>query len=531
MPTRAYVNVSLIEIGLSFLEGLALIVSPCILPVLPLVLAGSVEGGRQRPFGIILGFISAFTLFALLSRQLVIAFHINLDYIKYASLGLLALFGLVLLSDKLSQKFSILTQRFASMGSKLSVNTQKGFGSGILIGMLIGLVWTPCAGPILAAVLVQIIRQQSDLVAGTLIAAFALGTGLPMLIISILGRKMVGNLGFFTRHAERVKKTLGAIILLAVVFIASGVNLQTWESEKEEMFNTTQDRIINPLLRSYPAPEFSGIYTWFNSQPLTMASLKGKIVLVDFWTYSCINCIRTLPFLIDWDRKYRDQGLMIIGIHAPEFEFEKNPDNVKSAILAHHIKYPVALDNNLDTWSNFNNIYWPAHYLIDREGRVVYTHFGEGEYGITENNIRFLLGLNNIPTKPESAVSTLTQTPETYLGSARSSHYSVDPDLLPSDHWSLLGKWRVEDERIIAEEEGAKLRLNFNAGKVFLVMGAPKGKPIKVDISLNGKAVGNLTVDQHKLYTLIDQHNIKQGILEITVNSPGLEAYAFTFGK
>ncbi|WP_419420114.1 cytochrome c biogenesis protein DipZ [Legionella sp. D16C41] len=525
-------SISLVEIGLSFLEGLALIASPCILPVLPLVLAGSVEGGRKRPFGIIVGFVVAFTLFALLSRQLVATLHLNLDYIKYASLLLLALFGLILLSKKLSLKFSLLTQRFANMGSNLSTNAKEGFFSGLFIGVLIGLVWTPCAGPILAAVLVQIIRQQSDLQAFFLIASFAVGAGIPMLVIALLGRKIVGKLGFFTRHAETIRKAFGVIILLAVILIASGVDIQSWLEEKREVpIASTQNSLIDPLSKPYQAPEFPINGVWINSPPLTMAKLKGKVVLIDFWTYSCINCIRTLPFLTNWDSKYRDKGLVIIGVHAPEFEFEKNKKNVENAIATYHINYPVVLDNNLDIWTNFNNRYWPAHYLIDQKGRIIYTHFGEGDYGITENNIRTLLSLNKMTMAPDAVVYSALQTPETYLGSARQSNFSTGLEPLPLNHWRLLGKWRIEEERIVAEEAGAKLQLHFNAGKVFLVMGAPKGKPVEITIKLNGKLVGKLLIDQHKLYTLINQQGLKQGLLEITATAPRLEAYAFTFGE
>ena len=524
-------SISLIEIGLLFLEGVALIASPCILPVLPLVLAGSVEGGRQRPFGIIIGFVGAFTLFALLSRQLVIAFHVDLDYIKYVSLVFLLLFGLILVSKKWSLKFSALTQRFANMGGYLSANAKEGFGSGLLIGMLIGLVWTPCAGPILAAVLVQVIRQESDLQVLFLMVAFSFGVGLPMLAISLVGRSLIGKLRFFTRHAEAMRKTLGGVIILAVVLIASGVDVQSWGWKKEGPTVSTYKGLINAIVRPYPAPEFSGIEAWINSPPLAMASLKGKVVLIDFWTYSCINCIRTLPFMIDLDRKYRDKGLIIVGVHAPEFEFEKDHENVKNAVAAHQIAYPVALDNHLDTWTTFNNSYWPAHYLIDQNGRIVYIHFGEGDDGVTENNIRFLLGLNKIALLPKAGVSSATQTPETYLGSSRASHFSSDFQSLPLDHWGLSGKWRIENERIVSEEAGATLRLHFTAGKVFLVMGAPKEKPVKVNMILNGNPAGQITIDQHKLYTIIEQKRSQQGLLEITADAPGLEAYAFTFGE
>jgi cytochrome c biogenesis protein CcdA/thiol-disulfide isomerase/thioredoxin len=386
----------IVEVGLSFGEGLALIASPCILPVLPLVLSASVEGGKKRPIGIIVGFVLAFTAFAMLSRWLVSALGLNLDVIKYGSLVFLALFGVVLLSEKLSAWFGVLTQRFANAGNDLSRNARDGFVSGIFIGVMIGLVWTPCAGPILAAALVQIIRQQSNLQALILVAAFAIGAGVPMLIISLTGRKIMSKFRFFTMYAEGIRKTFGVIILLAVAFIASGIDPQALFTGKgiTNIANAQPSGLIDAVPNPYKAPEFSGIEAWLNSKPLTMAQLKGKVVLIDFWTYSCINCARTLPYITQWDREYRDKGLVIIGVHAPEFEFEKNRANVEAAIAAHHIGYPVAMDNRLDTWTAYNNSYWPALYLIDQQGRVVYTHFGEGNYAETENNIRHLLGLN-----------------------------------------------------------------------------------------------------------------------------------------
>ena len=264
--------------------------------------------------------------------------------------------------------------------------------------------------------------------------------------------------------------------------------------------------------------------------------------------------MRTLPHITQWDRKYRDKGLVIIGVSAPEFEFEKNKANVEAAVAAHDIAYPVALDNQLDTWTNFKNRYWPAHYLIDKDGKVVYTHFGEGEYNVTENNIRFLLGLDKIASSPsETAASSRGQTPETYLGNNRASHFSSPekigddmqtyslPESLPVDHWALSGKWRIEGERIVAQEAGAKLRFHFNAGKVFLVLGTPEGQSVEATITLNGEAPANasgkdaqggkLTIDRHTLYELIDQPTARDGMLEITAQTPGLEAYAFTFGN
>ncbi len=542
-----------IEIGLSFIEGIALIASPCILPVLPLVLGASVDGGRKRPFGIIVGFVFAFTAFAMLSRKLVAILDIDLDFIKHGSLIFLALFGLVLLSERLSAIFSRATQRFASAGSNITANSKDGFFSGIFIGMLIGLIWTPCAGPILAAALVQIIRQESDIQAFFLVGAFAFGAGVPMLIISLTGRKIMSKLGFLTHHADTMRKVFGVVILLAVGFIASGVDAQSFFT-KNETTSTASGLLEDALPNPYPAPEFSGIQEWLNSNPLTMQELKGKVVLIDFWTYSCINCVRTLPYITQWDRTYRDKGLVIIGVHAPEFAFEKDIGNVKNALSDHNIEYPVAIDNKLDTWTAFKNRYWPAHYLINQEGKVVYTHFGEGHYAETENNIRHLLGLDaKAQAEPEVRLFSKGQTPETYLGTDRATNFSSPeklapssttfslPKFLPADHWALSGKWQVEHERIIAKALGAKLQINFTAGKVFLVLGTNTGKPIQATIILNGEPLaasqgkdapgGILTVKNHTLYELARQPSTQNGLLEITASEPGLEAYAFTFGN
>jgi thiol-disulfide isomerase/thioredoxin len=313
--------------------------------------------------------------------------------------------------------------------------------------------------------------------------------------------------------------------------------------------------LTHALEQPYAAPELGGITDWINSAPLRLADWRGKVVLVDFWTYSCINCLRTLPYITAWYDKYHAQGLEIIGIHAPEFAFEKKLENVQKAVKRFGIHYPVALDNDLTSWGNFKNLYWPAHYLIDRQGRVVATHFGEGNYDVTENNIRALLGATEpAPLVAAASVSTPQQTPETYLGYGRAERNDnagalhedvvatyVFPTPLPLHHWALQGGWHAHGEFIQSMKIGAALRLHFSARKVFLVLGAATGTPITVHIMLNGKPVlnadgvdvkdGVLTVAHEMLYTLVDQGSAQDGMLEIQADAPGLQAYAFTFGN
>ncbi len=337
----------------------------------------------------------------------------------------------------------------------------------------------------------------------------------------------------------------GGFILIFASFVFILFNsLEKEDTDRMEV----KPNISNP----YKAPEIRGIETWINSEPLTLESLKGQVVLIDFWTYSCINCIRSIPFINGWYEKYKDEGLVVIGVHAPEFAFEKLPENVKKAVNDFGVEYPVALDNDFKTWRAYENRYWPAHYFIDREGNVVHTHFGEGEYDNSEMIIQQLLGLDDIKSDLDVEVPiTRSQTPETYLGFERIDQFAnlnelieneiVDFSLsqdLRNDSWSLGGKWIMDNEKVTSKSNESIVKIRFTAKNVYLVLGSEN--PKKIQIKVNGELknlgkdvseIGEITVEDHKLYELVNGSElIKQGTLEI-IFEEGIEANAFTFGS
>lgn len=548
-------HTDLINIALGFLEGLGLILSPCILPILPIILAGSLSGSKRRPIGIIIGFIIIFSLFTFFSRKLVEYSGIDTNLIRHISYALLFLLGIVMISTYLTEKFNLAAQRLANAGSSLSTvnNPQGGLFSGILFGGLVAIIWTPCAGPILAAIIVQTVIQHTTLMSFLTLIAFGLGVAIPMFIITFLGRNILDRLSYIKTNTALFRKLLGLIIIISVAYMA----FFTGKADTLPISTSTKKitSLENGLTHPYPTPAIEGINAWINSPPLQLNQLKGKVILIDFWTYSCINCIRTLPYLKDWYAKYHDKGLVIIGVHSPEFDFEKNLNNVKNAVANDGIRYPVALDNQFITWQNFNNHYWPAHYLIDKNGYVVYSHFGEGEYDITENNIRYLLNITEPTTTLINKTSTSGYlTPETYLGYTRADRFSnltlmtkdrighyTFPTTLLINGWALDGDWKIMSEGILAMGHNAAIRLNFFARKVFMVAGSATNKPINVSLLLNGKKINTeagkdvsnslLQINKHRLYEIISLSHASNNMLEISSATPGLEVYTFTFGE
>ncbi len=551
---------------LAFIEGFALIISPCILPILPIILAGAIEGGRRRPLGIIFGFVLTFALFTFFSRDLVQHLAINLDLLRQIAFGLIFIFGLILFSDYLSEKFNRATQGLANVGSHLTANGKPGFLSGFILGLLISLVWVPCGGPILAAAIVQTAIQTTNWQSFFTFFFFALGSVIPMLIIAFLGRKIMSRLNFLKAKTHVLRKIFGIIIMLAAIISAfyGSSAASTMPQAPNVIPPTSTDshhpaaslQLMDGLSQPYSAPNFPANAVWLNSPALNMADLKGKVVLIDFWTYSCINCVRTLPYLKEWYQRYHKEGFVIIGVHAPEFEFEKNINNVKNAIAKYQIPYPIMLDNEYTLWQAYENQYWPAHYLIDKNGKVVYQHFGEGNYAETENNIRFLLNLSGQVKDNSSDNHTLfsAQTPETYLGYRRVQNYAGAPELTPEqtanyqfpsklyqNDWALNGRWKVEAEKIISAQSGAAIQLHFRAKKVFAVMGNNSNQPMSVKILLNGKPVNaekgkdvmnsEISIKGHALYEILDLPENADGILTLISTQPQIEFYTFTFGS
>lgn len=352
-----------------------------------------------------------------------------------------------------------------------------------------------------------------------------------------------------------MRKYLPYILILITLLIAGGLYIQAQGNDKpllnvaflKSKKTTSDNSKQTPKETSGPkfknlgqAPEFVGITKWLNSEPLTMTSLQGKVVLIDFWTYSCINCIRTLPYLTKWYQQYKDQGLVIIGVHTPEFAFEKVTSNVETALKRYNITYPVAQDNNYKTWSAFNNQFWPAHYLIDKKGDIVYTHFGEGEYENTEKAIRTLLGLEGDAQIPQQEIQNQAGTSETYLGSARFNNFGGSeipsneeqiyafPKKLANNKFAFEGKWKIEPEAAVHTQGFGRIRFNFTASKVFMV--AESSEPTTIKIFVDGKLQKGVTISSSDLYSLYESEIGGNHTMEVEFPNGGVRVFTFTFG-
>ena len=565
------------------------ILSPCILPILPVILSSSVDpSGKKRPLGVVTGFVASFTFFTLFLSSIVSFTGISASSLRNFSIFVLISFGFSLLIPRFSVWMEIL---FSKMSNRLPKNQNKtGFWGGVLVGISLGLLWTPCVGPILASVISLAITGSVDLQSVFITLAYSLGTAIPMFLIIITGQNALRRIPWLLTNLNNIQKVFGVVMILTAIgiffdvdrkfqtmilntFPQYGTNITKFEDNEYirsqlEKNNAINDADNTPLPKlaigrpinevSYPkgppAPELIGGGKWFNSPPLEMSKLRGKVVLIDFWTYTCINCQRTLPYLRDWYEKYESKGLVIIGVHAPEFEFEKNPKNVEKAIKDFGLKYPVVQDNAFATWKAYRNQYWPAKYLIDSEGNIRYTHFGEGAYDETEKAIQELLKemgeSDQLPQVSNPSYENFANTPETYLGYWRIANFAssekIKRDLLQQytlsnklkyDNFAFLGDWTVM-EKYALPEKGAKLSLDFESKEVFLVMRPKNGKSGQVKILIDGKSEhlgedvkdGIVIVDSDRLYKLIDLKKPGRHILDLEFIDNNLELFAFTFG-
>jgi cytochrome c biogenesis protein CcdA/thiol-disulfide isomerase/thioredoxin len=545
----------LLLLGIAFVAGVVTALSPCVLPVLPIVLAGGATGGSRRPLAIVAGLVASFTVFTLTAAALLSSLRLPADLLRNLAIAVVVLVGLSLvwprLGDLLGRPFHRLARR-----------RLPGEGGGFLLGVSLGLVFTPCAGPVIGAVATVAATQSLTVDAFLITLAYGLGAGVVLLGIAVAARRGL-RLGAVRAHAPAVRRALGVCVLAVALLMALGVDkkLQTRVPEYTRALQALEESAaaegeLEALVGGSGlaeeerlddfgvAPEFQALEEWLNSAPLTMQELRGKVVVLDFWTYSCINCLRTLPHVTAWYDAYRDDGLVIVGVHTPEFAFEREPDNVRRAVRDHGIEYPVALDNDFGTWKAWSNRYWPAKYFVDRRGRIRYAHFGEGDYEESERVIRLLLAEDGpeelVSAEIEDSTPSGEQTPETYLGYHRldrfvgsrllpdvEASYAI-PQYVPLHGVAYGGRWTVEGERIVAGED-ARLRLAFHAGDVFLVLGTA-GEWETVEVELDGSSVGTVQVTQDDVYTLARNPGEKRDhVLDLRL-SPGTEAYAFTFG-
>src|ERR1700729_295080 len=598
---------------LVFLGGVLTILSPCILPVLPFVFARSEQkfltNGLPMLAGMAITFAAIATLAAVGGSW---AVRVN-QYGRIFALVLLTAFAATLLSTRLADW---LARPFVALGNRLTQANPDAAGrftllNSLLLGIATGLLWAPCAGPILGLILTGAAISGPNARTTLLLFAYAAGAATSLAVALLAGARVFALLKKSLGTGEWIRRGLGVAVLLAVVAIVfgwdstvltrlslSGTNsleqslidkinpqnagapggaMMAMSNSTMAMSNTKNDGHAMMMSAAKPAgnlpvegeiPSFAGATLWLNSPPLTPESLRGKVVLVDFWTYSCINCLRALPHVQSWYQKYKDHGLVVIGVHAPEFAFEKDAGNVRRAGADLKITYPVALDNDYAIWQAFNNQYWPAHYFIDATGHIRAHHFGEGNYDESEQTLRKLLtdaGQTDLPPAGMGSAKAVgvqappdeahDQSPETYVGYRRAdnfaspggfaqdqAHVYTAPSALKLNQWALSGSWNVDPEKAVLGASGGKIVFRFYARDLHLVLGPGSGKPVRFRVTLDGAAPaanhgadtdasGAGIIDGQRLYQLIRQSgDVGEHVFSIEFLDPGVQAYSFTFG-
>jgi cytochrome c biogenesis protein CcdA/thiol-disulfide isomerase/thioredoxin len=569
--------------------GAATAVTPCVLPVLPALLSAGAVGGRRRPLGIVTGLATTFAITIAGLASVIDGVGVANGAARKIAIVVLLLAGVALLVPALGDRIEAPLSRLARFGPR---SRGTGFWSGLVVGGALGFLYAPCAGPILAAVVSVGVTQGSSAKIIALAVSFSLGSAAVLLVLALGGRRLAGRLRAAAR-GPALQHAVGAVLVVTAGLMAADLDvrfqtalanhfpnfivdptrsLETSSAVERRLAEirgrprfdsaaqprTTGRRSSLPVLGE--APDFTDNQRWFNTaggRPLTLARLRGRVVLIDFWTYTCINCIRTLPYVKAWYAHYRRDGLVVVGVHTPEFGFEKDAGNVEAAIHQNGLRYPIAQDNDYATWNAWSNQFWPAKYLIDARGRVRYTHFGEGDYGKTESAIRSLLAeatrmhLGGRAYARAQVPSASLQTPETYLGSARADRvlpseprpgthrYRPYRGGLPINHLTLGGRWKIGAEAATAVE-GSTLRFAFDARRVFLVLGSREKSPRRLRVSLDRRRIpqslaggdvraGTVNVRRQRLYRLVDLPRVGRHTLDLRID-PGISGYAFTFG-
>ncbi len=582
---------------LAYFGGILTILSPCILPVLPFVFARSDQPFRKSGLPLLTGMAVTFALVACLATVGGgWAVRAN-EFGRVAALVLFGIFGLSLLLSSLAERIA---RPLVRLGNRLSSGSGTGpsAANSLLLGIGTGLLWAPCAGPILGLILTGAALGGASVHTALLLLAYAAGAATSLTVALLAGGRVFEALKRSLGAEEWIRRILGAAVLAGVAAAAFGLDRGVLARLSLAGTSGLEQRLVarvHPQAGAISAQgrravadqgkpalvrtadetaggatllDISGGTEWINSPSLTAASLRGKVVLVDFWTYSCINCLRTLPYLKAWNAKYKDSGLVIIGVHTPEFPFEKNEANVRNAVRDLGLTYPVVMDNDYNIWRNFNNEYWPAHYFIDATGHVRYHHFGEGNYEQSEQWIRSLLEEANHQPLPGASTTVAAsgteaaadpddvRSPETYVGYERARNFASPggfkedssrlyeaPAMFQQNQWALEGNWRDGGQVATSLAASGSILYRFHARDLHLVLGPSRmGKPIRFRVTLDGKAPGTDhgvdtdadgygTVTEDRLYQLVRQHgNIQDRTFRIEFLTPGTQAYSFTFG-
>ncbi|OBH88777.1 cytochrome c biogenesis protein CcdA [Mycobacterium scrofulaceum] len=577
---------------IGFVGGLITGVSPCILPVLPVIFFTGAQGGADdavpqpfsgadgdaaarprrtsrnaRPYLVVGGLVVSFTAVTLVGSTLLSLVHLPQDAIRWAALAAVVAIGLGLIFPRVEQ---LLERPFARIPQR-----QFGFGGdGFGLGLALGALYVPCAGPVLAAIVVAGATAPLGPRTVVLTATFALGAALPLLVFALAGHRVAQRVGAFRRRQREIRVAAGIVMIVLAVGLVfdvpavlqrvvpdyTGGLQQQLATDREVREKLNLGGIVNEqnaqlsncsdggreLESCGPAPDLKGITGWLNTpggQPVTLASLRGKVVLIDFWAYSCINCQRATRHVVGWHSAYRGDGFEVIGVHTPEYAFEQVPGNVAKGAADLGITYPIALDNGYSSWTNYRNRYWPAEYLVDASGQVRHIKFGEGDYNVTEDLIRRLLvaahpGLT-LPPATEAGRPAVPDntTPETYFGVGKVVNYGGGgiydegtttfdyPPTLAADRFALRGPWSLDYQGATAAGENSAIKLNYHAQNVYIVVGGSGS----LTVTRDGRSVVIPISGPPTSHQIVSDNDSRSGTLEVRPDQ-GLQVYSFTYG-